>query len=1143
MRITPGSTHDIVINELGIDTYRRIWEDIELACSLEYAIDEYYRKNDVQRNNNSTTETYTMDDLSILNLPGDSNSSKSCISLNLDKPILDLSNPKDRCINVTNNQYKIPTISPLKERTKKFNQNNNKAYSNSNLIKINLRSENSKQIKNTPKTKPSLEITYQNVSGIRSRTHTFYENIISQDQDIICITESWLTPDIFDAEIIDPRYQVFRLDIDASVLGKTRGGGLLLAIKTNLKPEIKQEFCVSCPTFEILWVEVNLGFSRLNICLLYLAHPVNENSVELLLNHLQENTKINTKSLLILGDFNVPHFPFSDLNLTTQDPLAIKVVNFISQYGFTSFNNIPNNNNRTLDLVLFRANNNFNKNKSHNLYISRGESLLNTEDRHHPTLNISIQYERKNKNLIKAKSHKTNIKDGYVSHEDENSDFINLGCKNYNFRKADTQVLCTAVNNVDWSPIFSCDCPNASLAEFYKILYGVFNNNVPVKSDNHNQNNRQIFPFWWSPQTIQALKNKEKLRKYNSKHNILNSSELKTLKKECKKSINEDHKKYIEEVENDISTGKKKLWTYYKMQKKNDTRRTYTFKNETITHPKNIADAFGEHFHSVYSEENPTYRCNFYDEQHADEIDLFKIEDSDIIKSFKDLPSNKGPGADNIPPTFLKLLSSSIIAPLLHIFNTSLKQKVFPTLLKNTLITPVPKKSGTNSIENHRPIAQLSGIAKIFEICIFNKINTHVYHNICTQQHGFVTGRSTTSNLIEFQHSVVKDLNTSTQVDVIYTDILKCYDKINHDILLNKMYNFGFSLDILEFFASYLKDRKQNVIYKTEDGTVNFSKSYVPKSSVPQGSKLSCLLFIIVIDEIGKAIRHSSYLLYADDFKLFRKISNSYDCLLLQQDLDNVVKWLTENKLTLHKEKCEIMSFTTSKNPTFFEYTIENYTLKKVSVKKDLGVTFQPNLNFDIHISNISNDASKMLGFIQRQCRYFRNIDTILLLYKTLVRSKCEYASVIWDPQTQGKIKLIEDIQSRFVRYLFWKFNGFYPTYPNNISSKLLCEQLQLPSLKQRRDTTSLSLVYDLCNNKSHCPTAIQAISYTIPVVHLRSRNSQNLFYINPRDKSIYNQSTIPRILNLYNSFNQNLDLGLSKTLYIENVNKIFNIG
>ncbi|KAI5732269.1 hypothetical protein M8J77_024088 [Diaphorina citri] len=365
---------------------------------------------------------------------------------------------------------------------------------------------------------------------------------------------------------------------------------------------------------------------------------------------------------------------------------------------------------------------------------------------------------------------------------------------------------------------------------------------------------------------------------------------------------------------------------------------------------------------------------------------------------------------------------------------------------------------------------------------------------------------------------------------------MKCYDKINHDVLLGKMFNFGFSLSLLEFFASYLQHRKQIVVYRDGDGNEIYSQPYTPSSSVPQGSCLSGLLFIIVIDGIGSAIQNSKYLLYADDFKLYREINTENDCILLQQDLNSVVNWLEQNKLTLHKDKCESMSFSNSRTPIRFTYKINTHELTTLDVKKDLGVTFEKDFKFNVHINNITTDAYRVLGLVQRQSKDFHNINTILILYKALVRSKLEYASLVWNPHTESNKNLIENVQNKFVRHLFWKFNGFYPTYPNPISARLLCEQLELDSLEMRRGVSSLTFIHDYMNNKIHCPTVQEEIHLAVPVTALRPRAGRGLFAFDSSCKNIYLKSTVPRGQVLFNHHSNSLDLAMHRESYNKGV-------
>jgi hypothetical protein len=146
-------------------------------------------------------------------------------------------------------------------------------------------------------------------------------------------------------------------------------------------------------------------------------------------------------------------------------------------------------------------------------------------------------------------------------------------------------------------------------------------------------------------------------------------------------------------------------------------------------------------------------------------------------------------------------------------------------------------------------------------------------------QHGFVSGRSTVTNLCSFTQFVAECFDARLQVDVVYTDFSKAFDRLDHRILLCKLREFGLSESLLQFFESYLGSRKQFVMcngFRSKEITVS--------SGVPQGSVLGPLFFIMFINDISVNIE-SNILMYADDLKVYRKISNTHDCEMLQRDI------------------------------------------------------------------------------------------------------------------------------------------------------------------------------------------------------------------------------------------------------------------
>ncbi|KAI5692163.1 hypothetical protein M8J77_010439 [Diaphorina citri] len=179
------------------------------------------------------------------------------------------------------------------------------------------------------------------------------------------------------------------------------------------------------------------------------------------------------------------------------------------------------------------------------------------------------------------------------------------------------------------------------------------------------------------------------------------------------------------------------------------------------------------------------------------------------------------------------------------------------------------------------------------------------------------------------------------------------------------------------------------------------------------------------------------------------------------------------------------------------------------------------------------SDTYKTLGLVIRHSNIFVNIDTIRLLFTSLVRSQLEYASVIWAPKSELYNSILEKIQARFVRALFKRENGFYPTYPNAISYKQLAENLDLESLKSRREYNYLMLLYNIMNNKIDIPSAMDYISIRVPIIGLRQREDPLFFSPGEAHQSpTYRDSTLPTAMALFNKHNSALDFADKENIF-----------
>lgn len=291
-----------------------------------------------------------------------------------------------------------------------------------------------------------------------------------------------------------------------------------------------------------------------------------------------------------------------------------------------------------------------------------------------------------------------------------------------------------------------------------------------------------------------------------------------------------------------------------------------------------------------------------------------------------------------------------------------------------------------------------------------------------------------------------------------------------------------------------------------------------PNSSVPQGSILSPLLFALFINDLPPLIK-TNILLFADDLKIFVKIRNHQDAIALQNDINLIYEWCKWNHLEININKCYVVSYTRRTQITFeyLNYNINNVTLSRQKLIKDLGVLFDSELRFDKHANCIAKKAYRTMGFLFRSLNKFKNVETYKLLYFTYVRSQLEYCTPVWNPYYANHSDTIEKVQRRFTKALFRKFR-FIPE--KHYAMRNL--RLEILSLKERRSLTDEITLYKIYTSKLKT-TLFNTINLNNPVRTTRFNN--NVFYLPTVTTNVECNSPMYRFQLQHDSLFRNIDL------------------
>ena len=281
------------------------------------------------------------------------------------------------------------------------------------------------------------------------------------------------------------------------------------------------------------------------------------------------------------------------------------------------------------------------------------------------------------------------------------------------------------------------------------------------------------------------------------------------------------------------------------------------------------------------------------------------FSEEQVCSKLKGLKASKSPGPDGIHPAILHECSEILSVPLSIIFQKCLDSNFVPTDWRVANVTPIFKKGDRSLPCNYRPVSLTSVVCKVMESLIKGCLLKYLLDNelLNLSQHGFLPSRSCVTNLLSFLEDVSSSLDSGFGVDVVYLDFSKAFDKVPLGRLMVKLRRLGVRGNCADWISSWLHDRSQRVAVNG-----NFSSWKEVTSGVPQGSVLGPLLFLIFINDIDSSLT-SCISKFADDTKLYRKISNLDDALLLQKDLDKLFSWSQTWQMSFNADKCKVLHF------------------------------------------------------------------------------------------------------------------------------------------------------------------------------------------------------------------------------------------
>ncbi len=462
------------------------------------------------------------------------------------------------------------------------------------------------------------------------------------------------------------------------------------------------------------------------------------------------------------------------------------------------------------------------------------------------------------------------------------------------------------------------------------------------------------------------------------------------------------------------------------------------------------------------------------------------------------------------------------------LFQKSYNTGETPSDWKNANVTPIFKKGKKCKASNYRPVSLTSIVCKLMESIIKDDMTEYLESNkiIKNSQHGFRKKRSCLTNLLEYLENLTKAVDSGQNIDMVYLDFSKAFDKVPIKRLLLKIKAAGINEKTVNWIKNWLDKRMQRVVLNGE-----MSEWILVISGVPQGSVLGPLLFIIFINDLDQSLDETNSILYkfADDTKCGKIIVNEESTAQLQKDLDNLLIWADTWQMQFNPDKCKVLHFGRSNDKT--HYTMNGYApsgtvLENVNEEKDVGVWISNSLKPSVQCQKAASRASSVLGQMSRAVSY-RDRVTWIKLYKQYVRPHLEYCVQAWSPWLEQDKKILEKVQEKAVKMV----SGLQG---NSYEARL--KELKLQSLEDRRERGDMIQVWKILSNYDNVNAETFFHKFQQPAHHTRL-GADNLNLKKPRFNSDVRKNFFSiRVIDKWNALPHKIksasNLNLFKNLY-----------
>ena len=874
-----------------------------------------------------------------------------------------------------------------------------------------------------------FKFIHLNVNSLFNKKDHIIDIADTKEFDLIFLNETKLDHHVPQSFMTHANYNILRRDRNG------RGGGIMVLCKREYN-------IISSSTdsqYELLVLQLSIKNVLCNFICCYKSPSINANDFTSYLDNYLLSVDLSLP-LFIVGDLN--------FNLTTEQGLPLEKI--MANYQLRNFVEKPTR-------IAHRVSNRNHKSVHKSIDKSTTPDLLSFMQ--------TIALETHSSTLIDVVLHNGDLITG--------SDVLGCPFSDHKFVVAALKLTahkklppikflsrCLSPSNLEkighlltdamFLKVTKLDDPADKLKFIQTTILKVVDSICPLKSVSKKVN-EQVHP--WIDRELQESKhNRDLLYKLaslsSSKTDWSNYKES----RRCFQSLN--RKKmihYFESKQIKNFKNSKKFWQFYKSSIKlksdvstSDMPTTMTNGDQSVSTFEDIASMFNSFFTSISSVSLTSKdECHCFINDHFKQLKRdsiispgsfsFTPVSTDLVGKFiARIDDTSSPGNAGISPKILKLAPDILVPVYTALFNSCIEKGIVPHEWKSAIVSPLFKNKGVKSdMNNYRGISVLSPLSKVFEKLLNEQIVAYLdKHNILFEgQHGFRKGHSCETAL----HELITDINTARDKRLtsmlLFIDYRKAFDTVDSDLLLLKLFHYGFDNSALKLIADYFANRSQST---KVNGKLSGSAS-IPLG-VPQGSCLGPLFFLIFINDLAYLLVGLHSKLFADDTTIYSSGPILSDVIGdFQKRIKPLGSWCALNRLDINWSKTYVMFITNSRITLPTSVALNDVTVSVVTEFKLLGVTLDNKLNFNKHIAIMCRQINSKLFSIKRL--FVLSTSVKMQFFKTFVLPYFDYciSLLVYFPKL-----MLQKLSKCFYLCLYKLFNyKFYDCQPNDINTFL----------------------------------------------------------------------------------------------------------